>query len=140
MAKANPFRFSTKYQDDETDIVMYARRPIRGWQSHPLEQPVACGWCSYVWDTCLAITVTLVVTLDSAGNTCRYGVCEICDTCDTCSRGCAYHPRMLLLVLVLFLVLAPPIPQSVPPSRGPGDLGAGRGEESAFPEGVLGTW
>ena len=27
MAKANPFRFTTKYQDDETDIVMYPRRP-----------------------------------------------------------------------------------------------------------------
>ena len=27
MAKVNPFRFSTKYQDDETDIVMYPGRP-----------------------------------------------------------------------------------------------------------------
>jgi RHS repeat-associated protein len=27
MAKANPFRFSTKYQDDETDLVMYPARP-----------------------------------------------------------------------------------------------------------------
>jgi RHS repeat-associated protein len=26
MAKANPFRFSTKYQDDETDLVYYGRR------------------------------------------------------------------------------------------------------------------
>jgi RHS repeat-associated protein len=26
MARANPFRFSTKYQDDETDLVMYPRR------------------------------------------------------------------------------------------------------------------
>ena len=27
MAKANPFRFSTKHQDDETDLLMYALRP-----------------------------------------------------------------------------------------------------------------
>jgi RHS repeat-associated protein len=27
MAKVNPFRFSTKYQDDETDIIMYPLRP-----------------------------------------------------------------------------------------------------------------
>ena len=27
MARANPFRFSTKYQDDETDLLMYALRP-----------------------------------------------------------------------------------------------------------------
>ncbi len=27
MAKANPFRFSTKYQDDESDLLMYAHRP-----------------------------------------------------------------------------------------------------------------
>ena len=27
MAKANPFRFSTKYQDDETDLIMYPARP-----------------------------------------------------------------------------------------------------------------
>ena len=27
MAKLNPFRFSTKYQDDETDLLMYALRP-----------------------------------------------------------------------------------------------------------------
>ena len=27
MAKANPFRFSTKYQDDETDLVMFPHRP-----------------------------------------------------------------------------------------------------------------
>ncbi len=58
-------------------------------------------------DTWLSIAVTLVVTLDGAGNPCSYGSCETCDTCDTCSRGCAYPARMLLLVLVLFLVLAP---------------------------------
>jgi surface antigen len=29
MAKANPLRFSTKYQDDETDLLMYPRRPWR---------------------------------------------------------------------------------------------------------------
>jgi RHS repeat-associated protein len=29
LAKANPFRFSTKYQDDETDIVWYPYRPWR---------------------------------------------------------------------------------------------------------------
>ena len=26
MAKVNPFRFSTKYQDDETDLVYYGDR------------------------------------------------------------------------------------------------------------------
>jgi RHS repeat-associated protein len=26
MGKANPFRFSTKYQDDETDLLYYGRR------------------------------------------------------------------------------------------------------------------
>jgi hypothetical protein len=26
MAKANPFRFSTKYQDDETDLLYYGHR------------------------------------------------------------------------------------------------------------------
>jgi RHS repeat-associated protein len=31
MAKANPFRFSTKYQDDETDLVMYPARPYSPW-------------------------------------------------------------------------------------------------------------
>ena len=29
MAKANPFRFSTKYQDDESDLLMYPVRPYR---------------------------------------------------------------------------------------------------------------
>jgi len=27
MAKVNPFRFSTQYQDDETDLLMYLHRP-----------------------------------------------------------------------------------------------------------------
>jgi RHS repeat-associated protein len=26
MAKVNPFRFSTKYQDDETDLLYYGHR------------------------------------------------------------------------------------------------------------------
>ena len=30
MAKASPFRFSTKYQDDESDIVWYPYRPWHG--------------------------------------------------------------------------------------------------------------
>ena len=29
MAKANPFRFSTKYQDDETDLLYYGLRRYR---------------------------------------------------------------------------------------------------------------
>ncbi len=37
MAKANPFRFSTKYQDDETDLLYYGRRYLNtstgGWLS-----------------------------------------------------------------------------------------------------------
>jgi RHS repeat-associated protein len=37
MAKANPFRFSTKYQDDETDLVYYGVRYLKtttgGWLS-----------------------------------------------------------------------------------------------------------
>jgi RHS repeat-associated protein len=49
MAKANPFRFSTKYQDDETDLVYYgyryysasmgrwlSRDPIEEWGGHNL--------------------------------------------------------------------------------------------------------
>ena len=32
MAKANPFRFSTKYQDDETDLLMYPNRPYSASQ------------------------------------------------------------------------------------------------------------
>lgn len=43
MAKANPFRFSTRFQDDESDLVMYPRRcynPSTGrWLSHdPAEE------------------------------------------------------------------------------------------------------
>ena len=40
MAKSNPFRFSTKYQDDETDLLYYGYRyynPSTGrWQSRDL--------------------------------------------------------------------------------------------------------
>jgi RHS repeat-associated protein len=32
MARANPFRFSTQYQDDETDLLMYAHRPYSASQ------------------------------------------------------------------------------------------------------------
>ena len=44
MAKANPFRFSTKYQDDETDLLYYGYRyykPSTGdWLSHdPIDEP-----------------------------------------------------------------------------------------------------
>jgi RHS repeat-associated protein len=43
MAKANPFRFSTKYQEDETDLVYYGRRYYStssgSWSSRdPLEE------------------------------------------------------------------------------------------------------
>ena len=43
MAKANAFRFSTKYQDDETDLVMYLHRPYSPstgrWLTHdPMEE------------------------------------------------------------------------------------------------------
>jgi len=43
MAKANPFRFSTKYQDEETDLVMYPKRPYSSsagrWLSRdPIEE------------------------------------------------------------------------------------------------------
>lgn len=43
LAKANPFRFSTQYQDDESDIVWYPYRPYSAsfgrWLSRdPLEE------------------------------------------------------------------------------------------------------
>jgi RHS repeat-associated protein len=43
MAKANPFRFSTKYQDDESDLVYYGNRYLKvstgGWLSRdPVEE------------------------------------------------------------------------------------------------------
>ena len=43
MAKANPFRFSTKYQDDETDLIMYPYQPYSAstgrWLSRdPMEE------------------------------------------------------------------------------------------------------
>ena len=44
MAKANPFRFSTKYQDDETDLLYYGGRYLKtttgGWLSRdPIDEP-----------------------------------------------------------------------------------------------------
>jgi RHS repeat-associated protein len=46
MAKVNPFRFSTEYQDDESDIVMYQYRPYspsagRFLSRDPVEEPGA---------------------------------------------------------------------------------------------------
>jgi len=43
MAKGNPFRFSSKYQDDETDLLYYGLRyysPSTGrWLNHdPIEE------------------------------------------------------------------------------------------------------
>jgi RHS repeat-associated protein len=52
MAKANPFRFSTKYQDDESDLLYYGRRylpTITGrWLSR---DPIGkrAGWNMYVF-------------------------------------------------------------------------------------------
>jgi RHS repeat-associated protein len=34
MARANSFRFSTKYQDDETDLLYYGYRYYEGCQRH----------------------------------------------------------------------------------------------------------
>jgi RHS repeat-associated protein len=41
MAKANPFRFSTKYQDDETDLMMYPARPYNPSTGHWLSRDPA---------------------------------------------------------------------------------------------------
>jgi RHS repeat-associated protein len=41
MAKANPFRWSTKYQDDESDIVMYPHRPYSASQGRFLTRDPA---------------------------------------------------------------------------------------------------
>jgi RHS repeat-associated protein len=43
MARANPFRFSTKYQDDETDLLYYGKRYLntvtgRWWSKDPAEE------------------------------------------------------------------------------------------------------
>jgi len=43
MAKANPIRFSTKYQDDESDLIVYPYRPYKAstgtWPNHdPLQE------------------------------------------------------------------------------------------------------
>jgi RHS repeat-associated protein len=38
MAKANPFRFSTQYQDEETDLLMYAHRPYSASQGRFLSR------------------------------------------------------------------------------------------------------
>ena len=48
MARANPFRFSTKYQDDETDLLYYSYRyysaGIGRWLSHdPIEEEGGTG-------------------------------------------------------------------------------------------------
>jgi RHS repeat-associated protein len=38
MAKANPFRFSTKYQDDETDLTYYGKRYLKTWTGNWLSR------------------------------------------------------------------------------------------------------
>ena len=55
-ARLNPFRFSTQFQDDETDLVYYGYRFYnastgRGLSRDPLEEATAaCGWwCGGAW-------------------------------------------------------------------------------------------
>ena len=44
MAKANPFGFSTKYQDDETDLIMYPYRPYSASQGRFLSRDPLDEW------------------------------------------------------------------------------------------------
>ncbi len=53
MAKANPFRFSTKYQDDETDLLYFGYRYYNpgagGWTSKdPLQESAGLNLYCYV--------------------------------------------------------------------------------------------
>ncbi|HEV2392602.1 MAG TPA: RHS repeat-associated core domain-containing protein [Verrucomicrobiae bacterium] len=62
MAKANPFRFSTKYQDDETDLVYYGYRYYNAntgrWSSRdPVVDP---GWNPGLFDSLLAKSARLI--------------------------------------------------------------------------------
>ena len=45
MAKANPFRFSTKYQDDETDLLYYGYRYYDASKGRWLGVGVTCRTC-----------------------------------------------------------------------------------------------
>ena len=49
MAKANPFRFSTKYQDDETDLLYYGYRYYNAstgrWLSRDPAERLAASTC-----------------------------------------------------------------------------------------------
>ena len=53
MAKANPFRFSTKYQDDESDLLYYGYRYYNAntgrWNSR---DPVADFAFRVIWQSC----------------------------------------------------------------------------------------
>jgi RHS repeat-associated protein len=55
MAKANPFRFSTKYQDDETDLLYYGYRYYNAstgrWLSRdPIEEDGGLNLYGFVWN------------------------------------------------------------------------------------------
>jgi RHS repeat-associated protein len=59
MAKANPFRFSTKYQDDETDLLYYGYRYYSAstgrWLSRdPLQEEVALNLYAFVDDNAIS--------------------------------------------------------------------------------------
>jgi hypothetical protein len=66
MAKVNPFRFSTKYQDDETDLLYYGYRyynaTMGGWLSRDLNEYSLNPYSS---DT----VITLPQARDNAGST-----------------------------------------------------------------------
>jgi len=80
MAKANPFRFSTQYQDDETDLLMYVHRPYSACQGRflsrdPIEEEGGENLYGFVgnapsdnWDwlglcvdcTCKSVSITFI--------------------------------------------------------------------------------
>jgi RHS repeat-associated protein len=98
MAKANPFRFSTQYQDDETDLLMYLHRPYsastgRFLSRDPIGEPgfellrrkipsaVAGGPNRYLFvnndpvdkSDALGLQIWTGTTIDMAINTCLQG-------------------------------------------------------------------
>ncbi|MCX6887431.1 MAG: RHS repeat-associated core domain-containing protein [Verrucomicrobia bacterium] len=88
MAKANPIRFSTKFQDDETDLIYYGDRYKKDgrWLSRdPLGEKAAFNLYSFV-------NGNPISKIDTDGRE----ICNICPICGSCYVGeCPndYHPN-----------------------------------------------
>ena len=134
-ASGLPFRFSTKYQDEETGIVMYPARPYNPFTGRWLSKdPVEEQGGLNLYTFCNNNTINKVDFIGLQANTCAVASIQLLGTLDrtTISNFDGDNEEYLVNVSVTIS-----FPRPVPPLPGPGNPpGQGTGTLGPFPTGL----